>query len=233
MKNRIVKATEIIGLVLIVVTIAQFFLLTRNKELIDWISVGLILLAEVIMITSIIYIERKLALKNAIMFRTGMYIVIGGFTGASILTSILFQILFRDAVRYLFAIQLILVAIFVIIMVVVYHSSLYTGNINSSTKQAINKMNTLLSKVELIQSIHGNGQLKYELGQLNDAVRFCDVSTTVATDETIGARLVELHSMIDGTEEAQLEVTKKLIQDIMLLVKQRSQEVKLLKVGGV
>ncbi len=233
MKNRIVKATEIIGLVLIVVTIAQFFLLTNKKELIDWICIGLILLAELIMITAVLYIEKKLVVRNAIMFRTGMYIVIGGFTGASILTSILFQVLFRDALRYLFAIQLILIAIFAIIMVVVYHSSLYIGNMNSSTKQSISKMNALLNKVELIQSVHGNGKLKLALNQLSDAVRFCDVSTTVAIDETIGDRLVELHSMIEVNSEAQLEATKKLIQDIMLLVKQRSQEVKLLKVGGV
>ncbi len=233
MKSRIVKATEIIGLVLIAVTIAQFFLLTNTKELIDWICIGLILLAEVIMITAVLYIESKLVFRNAIMFRTGMYIVIGVFTGASILTSILFQVLFRDGLRYLFAIQLILVAIFAIIMVVVYHSSLYIGNVNSSTKQSIHQMNALLSKVELIQSIHGNGKLKSELSQLSEAVRFCDVSTTVATDDTIGARLVELHSMIEGNGEAQLEATKKLIQDIMLLVKQRSQEVKLLKVGGI
>lgn len=233
MKTRNGNAIVIINFIVIVVTIALFFVLTEKRVLIDWLGISFILAVELILMISLMFLESASGHQIAIMFQSGMYSTIGVYTVFSIAASLLFMFLFRDGAKYLIAIQIILLAIILIIIVLIYISSGHVGESTTATLSSINKMQELMNKVVILQNTYENKVVGTKLNMVYEAIRYCDVSTTVATDDIIATKLEELKLLLDSATKEKSETVEKLVVNILALIKQRNNEVSMMKAGGI
>ncbi len=230
MKFRSGNAAVITSLILICITIVLFFILTENRVMIDWLGLGFILAAELIAAYSIHIVQIKGDQQQFTLL--GMYTVISLYTLISLGSSLLFLVFIRSGAKYLLTVQIILLVLYLIILAGMYKLGLHVDRTNAATQASINKMQELLNKVSMIQNLHGNGALRGKLDKLYDAIRYCDVSETVATDEIVSAKLTELQELAsDGTEKQ--EAAEQLIENILVLMKQRTVEMKTIKAGGI
>jgi len=233
MKTRSVKIIGYIGFITILATIALFFILTEKRELIDWSSFCSILAVELILMLGLIILESKSGNRGVLLLRSGIYSVLGLYTFISIVVSILFMFTFREGTKYLIAIQIVLLAIVLITIVLIYFSSEHVGEANASTLNSISRMQELLNKVIILQSTYENDPISAKLNKLYEAIRYCDVSANVATDETIALKLSELQLILENGAVEQSETADKLIDNMLILMKQRATEMSSIKSGGI
>ncbi len=233
MKTRNRNIICFICLILILVTIALFFMLTENRVLIDWLGFGFMIAAELILMIGLLFMQRERGDQELTVLFPGMYSAIGLYAVLSIIVSFLYMIFFRGGAKYLISIQIVLFAAYLIIIALIYNVSHHVGKANATTVYSVNKMQGLLNRVAILQNINRNGMLGQKLNKLYDAIRFCDVSATVATDEDIAAKLTELQILIESNTEEPIDAAVGLIDDIMVLIKQRALEMRIVKSGGI
>ncbi|SHK73129.1 hypothetical protein SAMN02745136_03201 [Anaerocolumna jejuensis DSM 15929] len=233
MKTRNRNVIGFISFILILITIALFFILTEKRVFIDWLGIGFIIAAELILMTGLLFIQRERGEQERTVLYAGMNSAIGLYTILSIIVSVLFMGLFREDAKYLLLIQIVLIAAYLITVVLIYNISIHVGKANASAVYSVNKMQELLNRIVMLRNINRNGALVQKLDKLYDAIRFSDVSATVKTDEIIAGKLTELQILIESDTEETAEAAGSLIDDVMVLIKQRAAELSIIKAGGI
>ncbi|ABX44117.1 hypothetical protein [Lachnoclostridium phytofermentans] len=233
MKTQNRNMIGMISLILILTTIVLFFILTEKRVLIDWLGFAFIIAAELILMNGLLFMQRGRGNQKFIVLYPGMYSAIGFYTILSIAISILYMVVIRGGAKYLLSIQIVLFAAYLITILLLYNFSLHVGKVNEYVLDSVNKMQGLLNTVVVIQNINRNGTLVQKLNKLYDGIRFCDVSVTVATDDVIAVKLIELQQLIESNAEESAGAAGKLIDDIMVLIKKRAMEMSMIKAGGI
>lgn len=233
MKSRSKNVIMLVGFILIAATIALFFILTENRLLIDWLCFSFMLIAELILTASLLTMESIGKTTAGIMLRSGIYSTVVIYTMISIIVSIISMLFFREEAKFFVAIQIVLMVITAIILELMYISSVHIADLNTSTVQSVNKMQELLNKVITLQSENCNTRISVQLNKLYEAIRYCDVSETVVTDDIIANKIVELELLLGSELVDKIEAATKLIDYMLALMKQRAAEVSMLKAGGI
>lgn len=233
MKNQYRNMIGVVSLILMIATIALFFVLTEQRGRIDWLGISFIIVAELILMCGLLFLQRKRENQKLVLLYPGMYSAIGCYAFLSIFISILYMVLFREGAKYLVSIQIVLFAVYLITIVLLYNISLHVAKKNEAVLDSVKKMQELLNQVVIIQNINKNSALVQKLNRLYDGIRYCDVSATVATDDVLVKKLVELQKLIESDVKESMEAAGDLIDDIMVLLKKRNLEMNMSKAGGI
>ncbi|MDF2941306.1 MAG: hypothetical protein K0S01_164 [Herbinix sp.] len=233
MKTRNINAIEIIGFILILLTILLFGILPGQRTSLDWISICFVLAAEIEFILGFLFVQREAGHLEGTMLYSGAISIIALYSAISILVSILFMLVFREETRYLVAIQIILMSITAILLVLIYISSAHLAEKNNSSMQAVSGMQELLNKVTVLQSATSNSPYSSQLNALYEAIRYSDYSTIVPTDESVAGKITELELVLGSALEDKDGSIRNLVDSILVLMKQRAAEAASQKVGGI
>lgn len=233
MKIRRLSIILLISAIVIAATIMLFFVLTGEREKIDWLGFGFLLTAELVMTIGLLLLEGMESQSTGVLLRAGIYSTLGLYAVISIVTSVLFILFFRVNGNYLTAIQIVLLALAMIVIIIIHFANAHVSESNEAVLQSAGRMQLLLSRVTVLQGRNEAAVLKPQLDKLYEALRYCDVSVAVPTDDLVAARLGELEMLIGNDREEQAENAARLINDILALMKQRSAEMSLVKAGGI
>ncbi len=233
MKARNKTAVLMIGFILIVITLLLFYLLPEERQFIDWVGIGFIVLAEIVFSCSFIIIEKAAIKSEGTLLRSGGYSIISLYSFAALVISLLYMWLFREGIKYLLAIQLVLVAIAAILLILVVMSATHIAEKNKETLQAVSTMQVLLNKVIVLQNSEANKPYGQKLNLLYEAIRYCDNSASVPTDDLISSKISELEHMLESSLENKDDRVDETIDQILLFMKKRTTEVSSLKVGRI
>lgn len=225
--------TGLISIILILVSIALFFMLTEKRVLIDWLGFAFIIAAELIFMVSLLFLQSERGSRELTVLYPGVSSAGGVYTILVIIVSVIYMVFFREGAKYLLLVQIVLFAVYLIAIALIFNVSHHVGKANTAALNSVNKMQELLNRIVTLQNANRDGALGQKLNKLYDAIRFCDVSATVTTDEVIAAKLAELQILVEDKREESVEAAGALVDDIMVLVKQRATEMSILKSGGL
>jgi hypothetical protein len=233
MKVRNVNAITIIGFIFIILTVLLFSILPEKRTFIDWIGICFILLAEIEFIVGFIFIQGAAGRFESTMLYSGAYSIITLYSVTSIVVSILFMLIFQNGIRILVSIQIALMAIIAILLILIFIGSSHLAVKNNSSMQAVSRMQELLNKVMVLQSTTSNSPYSSQLNTLYEAIRYCDNSATVSVDSSVADKITELELVLSSEQEDMGTTVKNLVDNILVLMKQRAADVAVQKAGGI
>lgn len=233
MINRIRNTVITIGIILVVVTLALFFMLSENRITMDWLCLSFILFSEIIVIISILMIEGAEARHTGVLLRAGGYSTIALYSVISISLSIIFLLILREEIKFFVTLQMILLVIAAIILLLIYISSSHVNAKNMDIMMSAIQMQEISNRVAALQSSAHNKVYELQLNKLYDAIRYCDVSASTSIDNQVANKIAELELLLNSELADKLEAVNTLTDDILVLMKQRSLELSRMKAGGM
>lgn len=225
--------TAIIGGFMVACTLLIFFVTVNDKTKMDWLGLAFILFAEFIFIGGVVLVDKLARSTFGIMFRSIAYTTLGSYFITSSAIAIIFLTILRDHMRLLIVLQFIVLAITLIIFLVGLSSSNYMQGRNQSVLHSVSKIQTLTNQVTILKSNVDNKKYATQLEKIYEALRYCDNSSIVTTDDIVSEKLIELEKALIGDYDEKDSKVNDLAESILLLVKKRSLEVNELKAGEI
>ncbi len=244
-------AAEIIGLIIIAVTLLVFFTAVTTRDAISWVGLLFIILAEIIAVSGFILIDNYADRSYGVMVRAGSFTLFLMYFAASAVVSMLYMTSITASLKWLIATHLILIAGTAVILVplLVAGKTLYEKS--RDALQAVAKIRGLEDRLNIMKSDPGNSRYAGLLNQVCEAARYCDCSSYVPADDLITVKADELEQTLlsadagqtgsraageSGTGDTMIEKDKKvksLSDEILLLFKKRAAEAASLKAGKI
>lgn len=180
----------------------------------------------------------NLLVYNAVSSKKKLSLVAGGYTssvvyvGLSVIVSVLFTIYYRHAEKTYLILMTVITSVFVIASILIY----IIGKSTASNTAKVEKSSAAYKEFEyIIESIcrdNENPAYSTIFEKLSEAIKSCDQSSYVETDDEIHMRLQQLKDQINSCNCDEKKV-KAISEKIFALIKQRTSEVSGLKLGGI
>lgn len=218
-------------LLLIALTVAIYYLLPYEKLLIDKITLFGVVVSEVITLLETLFYN-TVSDKKKLTMTAGGYTILFGYQVLVIVLSMLFAFYYRNAIATYKIIVVCLTGVFLISSVLVYFFGKKVCDKANAVDSACRFFKALEYKIESLNSIDCEKNIYGELKKIDDAVRSCDQSVCVDTDNLIDESvntLLEQLNLKERNSDRILEICEK----TMCLIKQRNAEVSRLKIGGI
>lgn len=247
MKNAKKSTTLIIGAIVIAVTLFIFFVMTKERIFMHWTALFFALLAEVFLFGGILWVESAAQRSSGTFLRSGTYGLLSIYAAVAIILAILFPSFLTEKWELFVVIEVILIAATIIILLLLVKSGQKIGRKDSKVLQAVAAMESMIAKVNLMKLNPQNIRYKALLTKLYEALYYSDVSMTASSDHDISDQIDKLEEMlsvakVDTGEEGSLTAAQsgtveeeigKIIEEILLAIQKRSEEIKQRKRGGV
>jgi hypothetical protein len=227
------KIFSISGIIMFVLTIFMFFMMTNDRVSSTWISLFFLLFAEIILFGGFLMVEYLAEKASQIVIRSGCGFVLVAYSIISIIVSIYYIISVKESVKPLITIQIVILGIAGILFAVFYITSV---SIKDSSNEVINagvRVSSVVDKLNLLSQDVSNAKYKKQLAKIAEDLRFIDTSTLVSCDDEINRKLASIElELLKESENKDREVCKSL-EDMLMLINKRENEVKNSKFGGV
>lgn len=122
-----------------------------------------------------------------------------------------------------------------VVLIISYYTSSSVHNSDSRTMDAVMTVTIVINKLTSLSEDIRNVKYAAQLKKVAEELRYSDTSSLVSSDTLIQNAVGKLELILlqgDGNEEKDNEV-KNLLNEILVLINKRKQEVKLTKVGGI
>lgn len=218
-------------LLLIALTVAIYYLLPYEKLLMDKTTLFGVIVSEVITLLGTLFYN-TVSGKKKLTMTAGGYTILFGYQALVFILSILFAFYYRNAIATYKIVFVCLTGVFFISSVLVYFFGKKVADKSNDVDNACRFFKELEYKTESLNSIDCEKTIHCELKKIDDAVKSCDQSVCVDTDNLIDESintLLEQLNLKEGNNERILEICEK----TMCLIKQRNAEVSRLKIGGI
>ncbi|MCI2106723.1 MAG: hypothetical protein LKK00_08405 [Intestinimonas sp.] len=227
--------TAVIGAFVIALTFVLYFLIVRNPEIMDWIGLIFILIAEISLFGGLIATDIKARQSTGVMLRSGAYSVLIVYTAVAVILSILFLSVpgLRDDIRLFIAVQIVIIAVTAIILLLIIAGSRAVANSNKAAEQSVSSMYGLMNKVMAMKDDSKNLQYSDSLGKIYEAIKYSDLSSATAQDDALSDKIIKLESILSSDIDDKTEKVTQIINDILLLVKQKTADLKARKSGVI
>lgn len=224
-----------IGLIVFIVTLAVFFLGYTNqaKETIDWLALTFVLISELALFggTAVILIRKYT--NSQMLIASGIITTLFIYWIAATLLSIFSRNIFKDSVSGFAATQIVVLAIALIISI-----SLYVAVINVKESDAKLMSSRLIMREceSLVFSLKSNPKFNaYStlLNKIYEEIKYSDKTKSVDKEQTIYNKIEELAALLSNNEnETTVQDISKMVEEIVLLIKERNLSVLQLNQGG-
>jgi len=232
MKKR-VNTILISGIVMLILTNFIFFIVTNERELVTWVSLIFLLLAEIMLFGGLILIEYLANKVSPIVMRAGFGSSLIICSIISMIASLFYIMSENESVKPILIIQAVLLAIIIILFFVFYTAS---GSVKASSNKVINttiRVSSFVDKLNHLSQDVNNDKYEKQLAKIAEDLRFTDTSTSVSCDNEIERKLARLElTLLKEDESKDIEIFK-LLEDMLLLINKRKIEVNSTKVGGI
>lgn len=223
--------TAIVSAIILTLTIAVYLLLPYEKADIDKLIFFHAIAAELLACISILFCncvsdKNRLALAAGGYTISVLYIVL--FAGASLL----FGIYYRNAMTAYRIIFSVFTALFIAAVILIYFGGKEVSEKTKDTESACLFFKKLEYKVESLYENAVNGEIAKKMHRIQDAIKSCDQSSKVETDELISQGLDEMKELLCAPEIDESKVSE-IFEKIMRLIKQRGAEIGQMKMGGI
>ncbi len=223
----------IIGFIVLITTLLIFFTAGSTHDLIDWLSLVFIIVAEFSVTGGLIAVNHYSEQTFGIMLRAGAYSLFVLYFIAATVVSTVFLAGILNSTGLLVTIQLIIIAIAAIIMILLVNSSNYVAEKNRDADEAISVFQQMENSLILLKSDSRNRQYASKIEKIYETIRFSDKSCYLDSDEIIAEKITELEmSLTEGSSKNDEEI-KAVLEELLLLTKKRSLEVSGIKTGGI
>lgn len=219
MKKRIQILPLVSWLIVIATTVALYTLLVENlfSTPIKWLSLFFVFLAEVALCAKFIFGNHSILLNtNGI---TGvLYLVI------VLILSFVYINAAEPNIKWFITIHLSLLAILVIVDLTIFNFDKNSSLNDQTIKRTIEKNRSLFLLVDSIITEHPNSELKKELIELSEDLRYANHTKLSGDEDELFSKLEEIREDIKDTNKRE-EVSEK-IKTVKALVKTRSSYIK-------
>lgn len=231
MTSRRTVPTAIIGLIVIAVTLLIFFTAVTERHAIQWVSLLFIIFAELITTGGFILIDEYAKNTSGVMLRAGTYSLLFIYFIATTAVSIMYMSGVGGSVKWLVMIEFIILALTVAIMVPIFASSKTINEKNRSVLQSAAMLKQLGDSVMLLKNAK-NSKYTAQLEKIYDAIRYCDNSVYVPSDDLIAVKINELEEVL-GADAGEDERVNAMTDEILLLAKKRASEARGIQSEGL
>ncbi len=231
--NKTLKSTTstIIGLIVVSVTVAVFFLGTVSpRELLDWFSLSFVLLSEFLMFGTLIYLTLSSSESNERIIHIGVLSTIATYWVISVVLALL-RHLFNEHLNTFVVVNIILIGIASIISVLLYTVA---SKVQSTDRKIRNLMLFWLDIEKRLYSLASKrdySEFKQGLYSLYEKVKFSDKVGISTYDKAISDELDNLEIVLCNSTDDKKEKIEQAVSQIMFFVKQRNIELSQSKRG--
>ena len=222
----------IVGLIVMGVTAGLFFLLigVGNFSDIDWWAMGIMLFAQFVATLGIAGINSMQGPARPMMMSGGtsaltIYAVI------AVIIAFAFRSFLPDSRNMMIGLQLVLFALFAIIVLVLFTNAKRIGGANAATAYAVMAIGGLVTRAETLWRANTAAPYAKSLERLYEDLRYSDNSAMASADQLIHQQLYDLEEMIASS--AAPENIEGQIEALKATVRQRGAEVRQIKAGGI
>jgi hypothetical protein len=107
-----------IGVIVIIISLAVFALVNQSKDMIDWIGLIFILIAELLLIGGIVMVNQR-GKQDKVFFSAGILSVLSIYLVLDFIVSMIFCLALRTQAKILTAVQLVMLALTAIICILI------------------------------------------------------------------------------------------------------------------
>lgn len=225
--------TAIIGLIAIAVTLLIFFTAVTERHTIQWVSLLFIIFAELITTGGFILIDEYAKNTSGVMLRAGTYSLLFIYFIATIVVSIMYMSGVGGSVKWLVMIDVIILALTVAIMVPIFASSKAIYNRSLSELKPAKLFKQLENSVMLLKSDEKNRKYSDRLEKIYDTIKYFDNTLLVSADDLLINKIKELEDILSANSAEMDERVNFVTNEILLLAKKRSAEVRSVKMGSI
>lgn len=219
------------SLLLISLSVTIYHLLPYEKFTIDITTLFGVLISEIITLFGLLFFN-TVSNRKKLTIVAGGYTVLLGYQVLAILLSILFAYYYRNATETYKIVLVCLTGLFLVLSVLVYFFGKKVSDKANITNNACLFFKTLEYKISGLKSLKCDKIIFDEIQKIENAVKNCDQSVCVETDELINDCINFLSQQINLKEYNQ-KVIIETCQKIICLIKQRNAEVCRTKIGGI
>lgn len=224
-----------IGLIVFIVTLVVFFVGYGNhpKEIIDWLALTFVLISEIALFSSITVILTRKYTSSQMLLVSGIISALSICWIAATMLSVFSRNIFKDNVRGFATTQIIILAIALIISI-----SLHVAVINVREHDAKLMDSRLMMRQceNLAFSLKSNADFSaYSslLSKIHEEIKYSDKTKSVEKEQTIYSKMEELEALLSNKEsEPKVQDISKMVDEIVLLVKERNLSVLQMNQGG-
>lgn len=218
-------------LLLIALTVAIYYLLPYEKLLMDKTTLFGVVVSEVITLLGTLFYN-TVSGKKKLTMTAGGYTILFGYQVLVIVLSMLFAFYYRNAIATYKIVFLCLTGVFLISSVLVYFFGKKVSDKANAVDNACRFFKSLEYKTENLCSIDCEKTIHGEFKKIDDAVRSCDQSICVDTDNLIDESVNALLKQLNVKEPNNNKILE-ICERTMCLIKQRNAEACRLKIGGI
>lgn len=224
-----------IGLTIFIVTLVVFFLGYANhpKEVIDWLSLTFVLISEIALFCGTTVVLTKKYTSSQMLLASGIISTLSICFIVTTILSIFSRNIFKDNVHGFATTEIIILAIAIIISISLYVAVI---NIREHDAKLMNSRLTMRECENLAFSLKSNVNFSAYSSLLNkiyEEIKYSDKTKSVEKEQTIYIKIEELNALLSNNEnEPNVQDISKMVDEIVLLIKERNLSVIQLNQGG-
>lgn len=234
MLNKTLKvvSTTAIGIILIVITIAVFFLGTESPlETLDWLALSFILISEMALFGFFICFALMVHSSNKCIIRTGILSTLSIYLVVSVLLAIFRNAFFENQNAFVM-INLILICIVAIICILLNFVASQVRSIDSKTSNSMLFLQDIERSLFTLKSNPEYTNFEQGLSTLYEKVHFSDKLGNSSYDKALSDEVDNLKLVLSNNSEDRKERVDMAVSQILFFLKQRDTELLQRKRGG-
>lgn len=226
-------STAIIGLIVISITVAVFFLVTATpRESLDWWALSFVLLSELLVFGGLIYLTMSASVSGGHIILTGILSSLSIYWGISVALAVL-RNMFADHQNTYIVVNIILIGFVLIISVMLNMTALKVQCAESKTNNSRLFLQDIENRLYLLQSNNSYLEVMQGLFSLYEKVKFSDKIGISSHDKALSDEIDKLEVTLDDMADGKKEKVESSISQIMFFLKQRNMELSQSKKGGI
>lgn len=223
--------TIVIALVVTVMSVAIYLLFPNADGGFSRQIIGCVIVAQFLSLVNVLFYNAVSSKKNFSLL-SGGYTITGIYISVVVMISALFGIYYHQAWSTYLTLIIMISVVFFVATLTTYIIGSKVSDSATNTDKACATFKNLEYKMQIICSNNKLTEYSSILIKVLEAIKACDQSNFVETDEKIERCLDLLSSRLQDTAISNVEIDNT-CEQILSLIRQRGMEVNQLKRGGV
>lgn len=228
-------ATLGIGLIVFIITLVIFLLgyTNHSKETIDWLGLIFILISEIALFGGATIILEKKYPSSQMLLVSGIISILSIYWIATSILSVFNQNIFGSNIRGFATTQIIILAVASIISIALYAIGMNVHEQDSKLNYSRLIMKDCESLAFTLKSNVNFSEYSSLLNNIYEEIKYSDKTKSIENEETIYNKIEYLKELLSNTEvKPKLEDISPIVDEIVLLIKERNLSVLRLNQGG-
>jgi hypothetical protein len=223
------KITTVIGIIVLVATIAIFAIARPVFYPSTGVGFGFLIYGEIVFFCGFAVVEYWAQKSSQIMTWTGVGIPVGAYALFVIISSILYMMSRSSFVRGFLILQMILLAAAAVVTLIMAGASKGRAQRDKKVLQADTMVKEFEAELMLIRELT---ERKSDVDKLIEGIKYSDTSVMVDADVELNDAISNLENIVRADELGDDDFDKA-IKDIEFLIKKRNLQTRNAKQGGI